>query len=160
LKTINLLFFYLLREWKFDLAWNYKKWGDFLGCGSSHLCLYWCWDILYQIGDLLELWSMVQKIPKCWWVLKIQCTKARVCMSIEIIIIIFKKIRTVSTLIASWFIWINKKSKNKKHTNPWPNPKGRMLFFSKNTSKLPFLAQEAQTKINLFFCIFNHKILP
>jgi hypothetical protein len=65
----KLVFFYLLRERKFNPIWNYKKWGDALGCGSSHLCLYWCWDILYQIGDLLELWSIVQKIPKCWWVL-------------------------------------------------------------------------------------------
>jgi hypothetical protein len=32
-----------------------------LGCGSSHLCLYSCWDIVYQIGDLLELQSIVQK---------------------------------------------------------------------------------------------------
>jgi hypothetical protein len=107
----KLIFSYLLREWKFDLAWNYKKWGNPLGCGSSHLCLYWCWDILYQIGDLLDLWSMVQKIPKCWWVLKIQCTKAKVCMSIEIIKNIFHKIRTISTLIASWSIWILKKLK-------------------------------------------------
>jgi hypothetical protein len=34
-----------------------------MGCGSSHLCLYWCWDILSQIGDLIELWNMVQKFP-------------------------------------------------------------------------------------------------
>jgi hypothetical protein len=40
-------------------------------------------------------------------------------------------------------------------------PKGPSSFFSKNTSKLPFLAQEAQTKNKLKkFCIFNHKILP
>jgi hypothetical protein len=71
----KLFFSSLFKEWKFNLAWNYKKWGHPLGCGSSHLCLYSCWNILYQIGDLLELWSMVQKIPKCWWVLKIQCTK-------------------------------------------------------------------------------------
>jgi hypothetical protein len=89
LKFVNSNFSYLPREWKFDPAWNYKKWGNSVGCGSSHLCLYWCWDILYQIGDLLELWSMVQKIPKCWWVLKIQCTKGKVCMSIEIIKMIF-----------------------------------------------------------------------
>jgi hypothetical protein len=39
-------------------------------------------------------------------------------------------------------------------------PKGQSSFFSKNTSKLPFLAQEAQMKKSLFFCIFNRKILP
>jgi hypothetical protein len=40
-------------------------------------------------------------------------------------------------------------------------PKGQSSFFSKNTPKLPFLVQEAQTKkMFFFFCIFNRKILP
>jgi hypothetical protein len=33
-------------------------------------------------------------------------------------------------------------------------------FFLKNTSKLPFLAQEAQMEKLLLFYIFNCKILP
>ena len=88
LKMVN-LFFLPTQGMEIDSTWNYKKWGDLLGCESSHLCFYSCWDTLCQIGDLLELWSMVQKIPQCWWVLKIQCTKAKVCRSIEITKIIF-----------------------------------------------------------------------
>jgi hypothetical protein len=35
LKTINLFFSYLLREWKFGPARNYKKWGHPLRCGRK-----------------------------------------------------------------------------------------------------------------------------
>jgi hypothetical protein len=38
-------------------------------------------------------------------------------------------------------------------------PKWQRPFFSKNTSKLPFQAQEAIINNKLFFCIFNRKIL-
>jgi hypothetical protein len=34
-------------------------------------------------------------------------------------------------------------------------PKGPRPFFSKNTSNLPFLAQEAQMKILKLCCTFN-----
>jgi hypothetical protein len=71
---MNLFFSYVLKEWTFDPPWNYKKWSDPLGRGNSQSCLHWCWDTLYQIGDLVQLWSLVPKIPKFWWVLKIQCT--------------------------------------------------------------------------------------
>jgi hypothetical protein len=43
--------------------------------------------------------------------IEIHTTKAKVCMSIVIIKIIFQKIRTVSTLIASSSIWILKNKK-------------------------------------------------
>jgi hypothetical protein len=123
--------------------------------------LYWCWDILYQIGDLLELWSMVQKIPKCWWVLKIQCTKAKVCMSIETIKIIFQKIIMVSTLIASWSIWIKQKYKIKyKNTQIHGlTCKGWSSIFSKNTQNYHFW-QEAQTKKKKFFAFLVVRSCP
>jgi hypothetical protein len=56
------------------------------------------------------------------------------------------------------------KNKNKikiKYTQIYGlTPKRHKPFFSKKHSKLPFLAQEAQMKIKIKICIFNHKILP
>jgi hypothetical protein len=48
--------------------------------------------------------------------------------------------------IHCFLVHLNKKKlkKYRKHTNP--NPKGWSSFFSRNTSKLPFLAQEGQMK--------------
>jgi hypothetical protein len=61
-----------------------------------------------------------------------------------------------------FLIHLNIKIKNeyKKCTNPWPNSQRLKAFFSKNTSNLPFLALESQTKNNKKNCNFNHKILP
>jgi hypothetical protein len=90
-------------------------------------------------------------------------TKEKVFMSIEIIKIIFKKIRMVSTLVASWSIWIFiffifKNIKNIQIHGL--TPKGQSSFFSKNTSKVPFLAQEAQTKKNYFFAFLTVRSCP
>jgi hypothetical protein len=58
--TVNPEFLYPSKENKNELAWNLKNWGHPLGCVSWNLCLYSYWDALYQIGDRLELWSIVK----------------------------------------------------------------------------------------------------
>jgi hypothetical protein len=82
-------------------------------------------------------------------------------MSIEIIKIIFQKIKTVRQSLLPDPSKLKKKIKNIKNTQIHGLiTKGQSSFFSKNTSKLLFLAQEAQTKKNFIFCILNPKILP
>jgi hypothetical protein len=141
LKTIYLLFFYMSREWRFDLTWNYKKWGHPMGCGSSHLCLCSCWDILYEIGDLLELCE-IAKVSQMLMGTENIMYKGK---SLHVHrnknnnnnnhILENSKYNHCFLIHLNYFILFYK---YKTHTNPWPNSKGQRPFFSKNIQNCHF----------------------
>jgi hypothetical protein len=97
------LFFFLnlSKEPFFIQPWTIKDFVNPTGCASWNCCSTWCWGYMYQFLDEMDIDNRFSwKNPEEMRVL-------------EIVKIMFFSIRTVSTLLAIWSIWIKMKPNEK-----------------------------------------------